>query len=129
MYLAVTNEDPDDELKIVVDTCFASNSPDPNDRNIQYMFLYENCPYDDTYRSLKIGYHQFGFQISAFVFIRMQSLVSNFNVSLLSHSNYHFDAFYTLILIIRVGPIVSLLIILKQNIKEPKTCKTNSKAI
>ena len=76
MYLAVKNEDPDNELKIVVDTCFASDSPDPDNRNVQYLFLHENCPYDETYRSLLIGYHNFGFQISAFVFIRREGVVS-----------------------------------------------------
>ena len=79
MFLAVKNQDPDAQLKIVVDTCFASDSPNPNNRNVQYMFLHETCPYDQTYKLLLDDSSGFGFEIAAFVFIRLQSAVRYFS--------------------------------------------------
>ena len=48
IYLAVKNHNPEG-LKILVDTCFASASPDPYKKDLYYMFLLDNCPYDETY--------------------------------------------------------------------------------
>ena len=76
MYLAVKNHNPEG-LKILVDTCFASASPDPYKKDLYYMFLLDNCPYDDTYRRLTAvdDFVKFGFLIDAFVFIQRQTQV------------------------------------------------------
>ena len=81
MYLAVTNHHPDG-LKILVDTCFASASPDPSERDLDYIFLHNGCPYDDTFENITSpdDQHQFGFKIDAFVLIKRQSQVKKIQI-------------------------------------------------
>ena len=78
IFIAVKKHFLDENLKIMVKTCFASDSPTPGIHELQYLFLHNNCSIDTTYRIMKVTNSMFGFAIDAFLFIKIEKRVRYF---------------------------------------------------
>ena len=74
MYFGITKKNTDENLKIVVQDCYATTSKEINN-NLHYLFYKNKCPLDETFKIIKVDSSNFKFVINAFRYIEVSKAV------------------------------------------------------
>ena len=74
MYFGIKKKDTDENIKIVVQDCYATTSKEISN-NLHYLFYKNKCPLDDTFKIIKVDSSHFNFVIDAFRYIEVNKAV------------------------------------------------------
>ena len=74
MYFGITKKNTDENIKIVVQDCYATTSKEISN-NLHYLFYKNKCPLDETFKVIKVDSSNFNFVINAFRYIEVSKAV------------------------------------------------------
>ena len=74
MYFGITKKHTEENIKMVVQDCFATTSKEINN-NLHYLFYKNKCPLDETFKTIKVDSSHFNFVINAFRYIEVSKAV------------------------------------------------------
>ena len=74
MYFGITKKSTDENIKIVVQDCYATTSKEISN-NLHYLFYKNKCPLDETFKIIKVDSSNFNFVINAFRYIEVSKAV------------------------------------------------------
>ena len=74
IYLGITKNNTDGNIKIVVQDCYATTSKEISN-NLHYLFYKNKCPLDETFKIIKVDSSNFNFVINAFRYIEVSKAV------------------------------------------------------
>jgi len=75
IYVGIKKVNPDTNLKMVVQNCWATDTEKDEGKTFKYSFVNDRCGLDKTYRTILEDENTFRFQINAFRFIQMKTNV------------------------------------------------------
>ena len=85
IYVGVSKDNPQDDIKLVVQDCYATASGRIDD-SLSYLFNKDKCPLDATFQIKSITKGSFNFVINAFRFIQISKSVDICSRSFLNFS-------------------------------------------